>query len=165
VSTQKGDKKPIKTALTRLKRRLSVQDMAAVDGRTRPVRAVARWKRELVEALGGDAEVTPQKMALVDAVARTMLLLNHTDAYLMELASKGGALVNKRDRCLFPIVLQREQLVASLSRTLAQIGLERTEKEIGLPLSWVHKVEPYAIEPDPEQPSPAEESGGENADH
>jgi len=149
---QKDSKKVTKTGLKRLKRRLSVRDMTAVDGRTRPVRAVARWKRELVAALGGGEMVTPQKMALVDAVARTMLLLNHVDAWLVELTSKGGAVINKRDRCLFPIVLQREQLVASLSRTLGQIGLDRVEKDGGaLPAAWVEKVRPYEPDPDPAQ--------------
>jgi hypothetical protein len=110
--------------LSALKARVSVRGMAAVDGRTTAMRAVAAWKADLVRDLGGDPSA--QKLTLIDSATKTMLYLNHVDSYLMQAPS----LVNKRKRALLPILRERQALVDSLARLLSQIGLERQAKPI-----------------------------------
>jgi hypothetical protein len=98
--------------------------MAAVDGRTTAMRAVAAWKAAIVRDLGGDPSA--QELTLIDAATKTMLYLNHVDSWLMEQPS----LVNKRKRAMLPVLRERQALVDSLSRLLAQIGLERKAQPI-----------------------------------
>lgn len=110
--------------LQALKRRVSARGMAAVDGRTTAMRAVAAWKAAIVRDLGGDPSA--QELTLIDAATKTMLYLNHVDSWLMEQPS----LVNKRKRAMLPVLRERQALVDSLSRLLAQIGLERKAQPI-----------------------------------
>jgi len=112
--------------LTALKRVVSARGIDGLDARTTAVRAVNEWRTALVNDLGGEQAISTQKAALVDAASRTMLLLNHVDAYLLEQRS----LVNKRKRSLWPVVRERQSLCDSLARLLGQLGLERREKPI-----------------------------------
>src|SRR5262249_42850559 len=74
-----------------------------------------------VEDLGGEAAVSAQQMALVEAAVRTRLYVDSLDAWILE----HGSLVNARRRSLHPVVRERQQLVDSLARLLSLLGLER----------------------------------------
>jgi len=118
------------------------------------MRAIKAWKTEIIEALGGEAMITPQRRTLLELASRSKLSLDHADAYLLGLPS----LINRRKKCFIPLVDQRERVAEALAKRLIQIGLDRVEKDEGtLPESWVTKVQPYPIE-ETEQSSPAPET-------
>ncbi|MEE8200975.1 MAG: hypothetical protein V3R29_07375 [Candidatus Acidoferrales bacterium] len=104
-----------------LKKRVLVAGLEAVDGRTVAAKALLAWRRELVADLGGVENLSAQQMALVELAARTKLLVDSVDAWIMQQRS----LVNARKRALLPVVRERTQLADSLARYLSQLGLER----------------------------------------
>ena len=123
--------------LTALKRTVKARGIEGLDARTTPVRAVNEWRAALVNDLGGEQAISTQKAALVDAAARTLLLLNHVDCYLLEQDS----LVNKRKRSLWPVVRERQSLVDSLARLLGQLGFERVLKRVPDLREYLHRKE------------------------
>jgi len=95
-----------------------------IDQRTTLGKALAQWRKELIEDLGGPEAVSTQKQALIDLAVRTKLLLDSIDTWLLRQPS----LVNARRRAVLPVVLQRQHLAESLARSLTQLGLERRTK-------------------------------------
>ena len=121
------------------------------------MRAIKAWKSEIVEALGGEEVLSPQRRTLLELASRSKLVLDHADAYLLDLPS----LINRRKKTFIPLVDQRERVAEALARRLVQIGLDRVERDGGtLPEPWVEKVQPHPVEMDSEQhdPAPAGES-------
>jgi hypothetical protein len=112
--------------LSALKRHVAARGMKAIDGRTGAARAVRDWQQELLVDLGGEENLSKQRRALVDLATRTWLYLSHVDAWLMMQTT----LVNKRKKSILPIVKERQQLVDSLARLLAQLGLDRQSKKV-----------------------------------
>jgi hypothetical protein len=133
--------------------RRSVRDVSEMDARYAPVKNVKQWKTKLVEALGGEAAITPQKSLLVDAAARSALFIADVDAYLLE-----TGVVNRRRRSTVPALAQRETLVTNMLRLLTALGLERVEAD---PLAELRRelIGGRADEPDDADlpPLPAEE--------
>src|SRR2546422_9459458 len=72
--------------------RIKLKAFQAIDRRTVAARETLAFKGELAAALGGEADLSPQRRKLVDMTARAALLLDHVDAYLFEQRS----LVNAR---------------------------------------------------------------------
>jgi hypothetical protein len=107
--------------LNALKARVKVRGLTAIDQRTAAAQALLAWRRELLEDLGGEAAVSAQQMALVEAAVRTRLYVDSLDAWIME----HGSLVNARRRGVHPVVRERQQLVDSLARLLSLLGLKR----------------------------------------
>jgi len=97
-----------------------------IDQRTTLGKALAQWRQELIEDLGGPEAVSTQKQALIDVAVKTKLLLDSIDTWLL----KQPSLVNARRRAVLPVVLQRQHLAESLARSLTQLGLERRTKTI-----------------------------------
>src|SRR5215813_248353 len=95
-----------------------------IDQRTTLGKALAQWRKELIEDLGGPEAVSTQKHALIDLAVHTKLLLDTIDTWLL----KQPSLVNARRRAVLPVVLQRQHLAESLARSLTQLGLERRTK-------------------------------------
>jgi len=110
--------------LTTLKR--AVKDLGGrlIDRRTRLGRALAHWRAELLNDLGGQETVSTQEMAIVDLAVKTKLMLDSIDTWLLTQPS----LVNARKRTLLPVVRERTQLSDALSRYLSQLGLKRRAK-------------------------------------
>jgi hypothetical protein len=100
--------------------------MAGVDGRTVAYRAVMSWKQELLRDLGGQDHVSSQRLAIIDMAVRTRLFIDHIDSFLLVQRS----LINKRRKAIIPLLRERQSLVDSLSRLLAQLGLERQAKPV-----------------------------------
>src|SRR5213594_3445637 len=96
-----------------------------LDRRTALGRTLAEWRDSLVADLGGD--LTTQQMTLVDACVRTRLLLETVDAYVL---GEMGSPVNRKRRCLHPVVRERQALVAQLQSLLRDLGLERRQKPV-----------------------------------
>ncbi len=112
--------------LNALKARLKLRGLHAIDRRSAAARALAAWRRELVEDLGGQSAISTQELAILDLAAQTKLLLDSVDAWLMEQPT----LVNARRRTLLPVVLQRQQLADALARYMGQVGLKRRRPEM-----------------------------------
>jgi hypothetical protein len=106
-----------------LKTRMDEKGKRAVDRRTTEGRALARWRAELIRDLGGEENLSTQRKALVELVCRDRFLLDAVDGWLLSQPT----FINRRRRCLFPIVVEREKLADSLARRLAQLGLEKFE--------------------------------------
>jgi hypothetical protein len=86
--------------------------------------ALKKWRRELVDDLGGPDNISVQQSTLIDLCVKTKLFIDSVDAWLLTQHS----LINKRKRTLLPIVLQRQQLADGLARYLNQLGMERRHK-------------------------------------
>ncbi len=112
--------------LSALKARVTVRGLHAIDMRTAAAQALLAWKQELLRDLGGEENVSAQRITVVEMVVRTKLYIDHVDAWLMEQDS----LVNRRKKSLLPVVKERQALVDSLSRLLSQLGLQRVPKAI-----------------------------------
>ena len=111
-----------------LKRRVQVRGLATLDRRSVAARALLEWRTELIAALGGIEDVSPQQIALVELATRTRLYVDHLDAFLMEQRS----LVNAKRKTILPVLRERQQLADSLARLLVQLGLERQVKTLDL---------------------------------
>jgi hypothetical protein len=110
--------------LRSLRRRVEIRGLSAIDQRTAGARSLLTWRAELIEALGGEAQLSPQIVTLVEQVTRLKLFLDHTDAFLLSLPS----IVNSRKKKLIPIVKDRLALAAELRATLQLIGLKKIPK-------------------------------------
>ncbi len=113
-------------ALTAVKARVNLRALAAVDMRTVAAREMMAFRDELVAALGGDTELSPQRRKLVDLAVRVSLYLDHLDAYLAEQKT----LINRRSRSVVPVLLQRQTLADHMARLLDKLGLDRVPTKI-----------------------------------
>jgi len=133
-SSKKTARTYSKHGLTRLK--AAVKDLGGrvIDRRTALGKALAQWRAELLQDLGGPEAVSTQELVVVDLAVKTKLLLDSVDAWLLTQPS----LVNARKRTLLPVVLQRQQLADSLARYMAQLGLKRRAKTLDLAQALRH---------------------------
>jgi hypothetical protein len=124
--------------------------------------ALRAWRSDLIEALGGDGVVSPQRRALVEVATRTHLMVESVDRYILAMP----CLVNKSKRQLFAVVRERQTLADSLTRQLAQLGLERQAHDVpGIDELSRRLVAEREQEPLPEDPvgPVAEEGAGDTA--
>ncbi len=104
-----------------LKRKVSAMGTSALDGRCQAAKALTQWRRELIQDLGGSEAISTQQMTLIQVAARTKLLLDSIDVWLLGQRS----LVNARKKAVLPVVRERGQLADTLSRLMQQLGLQR----------------------------------------
>lgn len=143
-----------RSGINTLKKALNAKGRAKVrcgaleklDMRNPFARRLAEWRADVIAALGGDANLTPQKLTILDAVVRDLVLLTHLDNFLVTLPS----IVNRRKRSVFPIVEQRMRIADALLKHLQVLGLDR----VAAPIVDLHTY----ISTQPEDPSPADES-------
>jgi hypothetical protein len=109
-----------------LKVAVKARGFGSIDGRTAAARALLSFRAELITALGGEAELSPQQRKLVDLAARASLYVDHVDAWLTEQRS----LVNHRNRTLLPALVQRQALAEHLAKLLDRLGLERRTQKV-----------------------------------
>jgi hypothetical protein len=121
-----GMKERSRHGLVALKARVKVRGLHAIDMRTAAAQGLIAWRSELVNALGGEGQVTPQRLALIDMAVRTRLFIDHVDSFLMEQSS----LVNRRRKSVLPVLRERQSLCDSLAKLLSQLGLDRVAKEV-----------------------------------
>jgi hypothetical protein len=105
-----------------LRAKVAARGLAALDTRTAGARALLAWRSDLYAALGGADAVTPQQRMLIEGVVRQQLYADHLDAQLMSLR---GGIGGPRRKVALPLLRERRALQDSISRMLAQIGLER----------------------------------------
>jgi hypothetical protein len=109
-----------------LRTAVMIQGCWAIDKRSIAAKAIFRWKRQLVLALGGEAEISPQRMCLVDLAVRTRLFVEALDAYLLGEQS----LLNAKAKSVIPVLMQRQTLADSLTKILKTLGLNRQHGKI-----------------------------------
>ena len=105
-------------------RKIQLMGYRAVDLNSPGALAVKEWRDDLIHTLGGDDALTPQKKALINSAALTMLAITRLDDLLLV---STGPLVDSKTFELAPFVLQREALIDGLSRRLKMLGLERAK--------------------------------------
>jgi hypothetical protein len=110
--------------ITRLKAAVRHLGPRVIDRRTTLGKALAQWRADLIQDLGGPDAVSTQRAALVDLAVRSKLILDSLDAWLLAQPS----LVNKRTRSVLPIVRERQALADGLARYLQALGLDRAER-------------------------------------
>ena len=93
----------------------------ALDPNSPMGRALAEWRRDLTDDLGGAESITTAQAGMVELAVRTRLLLDSVDAFILGMPSP----VNRRLRAVYPVVLQRQTLANGLARFLETLGLER----------------------------------------
>jgi hypothetical protein len=109
-----------------VRRKIELQGLSAVDKRGPVAKELFRWRQEILRDLGGEENLSAQRLTLVDLATRTKLMIEHVDEYLLTRPS----IIIRRKRILIPIVMQRMQLVDSLQRTLTTLGLDRQAKKV-----------------------------------
>jgi hypothetical protein len=100
-----------------------------IDGLGPVGQALRQWRQGLIEDLGGDPSTA--QLAMIDMACREYLILEHVDRWMLS----NKAIVNKRNRRLFDIVLHRNRLADSLAKKLQALGLEKRGKPSGMDLS------------------------------
>src|SRR5437899_716970 len=112
--------------LNAIKARVKLRGLAAIDMRTVAAREMVGFRDELVAALGGETELSPQRRKLVDLAARATLYLDHIDGWLAAQSS----LINQRSRSVLPVLVQRQGLADHLARLLDKLGLDRVPRRV-----------------------------------
>jgi hypothetical protein len=120
----KGNRYAETHGLISMKKALAGLGSRAVDGRTSLGYALKKWRKDLINDLGGPENVSVQQEALVDLAVKSKLLLDSIDAWLLVQPT----LVNKQKKTLLPVVVQRTALANSFASYLNQLGLERRHK-------------------------------------
>ncbi len=119
--------KPNRHGLNTMKKAMVELGNRAIDGRSAYGRAVYAFEKHYIDQLGGECAISQGERRMITMTARTALLLDTVDCYVAELGSK---IINRRSKCLFPIVMQRQQLADSHQRQLVALGLERKSKPV-----------------------------------
>jgi len=125
--------------------KVKLKGMRAIDKRMAGARDALAFKENLVNALGGEPELSPQKRKLVELCARAALLLDAADAWILEQPS----IVNARTRALHPAVLQRQALAEHLAKLLDRLGLERIPRKVPSLSEYVRSKYAAGTEPTP----------------
>ncbi len=112
--------------LNAAKARVKLRGLAAIDMRTVAARQMVTFRDDLVAALGGENDLSPQRRKLVEMTARVALFLDHLDGWLAEQKS----LVNHRTRSVLPALVQRQSLADHLARLLDRLGLDRVPQKV-----------------------------------
>jgi len=112
--------------LTTMKRAISTLGSRTIDRRSKVGKALSQWKKELVQDLGGQDQISTQENAILDLCVRERLLLDSLDAWLLEQRS----LLNVRKKSVYPALTQRGQLADSLARHLQMLGLKRRARPV-----------------------------------
>jgi hypothetical protein len=112
---------------TLLKKAVKELGVRAIDGRTSLAKELEAERRELISALGGPSEVSPQELAIVEMIA--MKRVRRKPIAQWALLNR-DRLFDRRKRALAPIAVQLEQLEESEVRLLKELGLKRRAKQL-----------------------------------
>ncbi len=128
VSSVRGRPRGSRHGLYAVMAKVKLRGLDAIDRRTSSARALLEWRDQLITDLGGTESISAARMALIDTAARTKVLLDAVDFWLLGQPS----IVRNRRKTLIPVVTQRTALADSLSRTLNMLGLDKIERRVSL---------------------------------
>jgi hypothetical protein len=98
----------------------------ALDPQSPIGRALAEWRRDLTQDLGGPESITTAQAGMVELAVRTKLMLDTVDGFILTMESP----VNRRRRSVYPVIIQRGSLARDLARFLEALGLERRAPKV-----------------------------------
>jgi len=116
-----------RAGLSTMKRAITKLGARAIPGNTKLGYALKAWRKELIEDLGGEDNVSVQQLTIVECASTTKLMVSSLDAWIMSQPS-----LMTRERRLIPVVMERQRLVDSLTHMLTQLGLARRTKVTSL---------------------------------
>ena len=114
--TRNGPRPYSRTGLSAVKAKVQVKGLSALDMRTLAARGLVTFRENLTRDVGGD--LSTQQREYVEMATRTKLYLDHVDHWLMGQPT----LINKKRRCLLPVLKERTQLADALARYLASVA-------------------------------------------
>jgi hypothetical protein len=109
-------------------------------------RALAEWRRELIEDLGGPETVTVQQVALIDVAVRSKLLLDSLDTWLLNRKS----IVDLKTRDVVPAARSRNAFANTLRNVLMDLGLGRRKRELPALADYLKQKAAAGATPDAE---------------
>jgi len=122
----KGNTRAMTHGLATLRKVANILGSRMIDKRTATGKALAKWRHDLIQDLGGD--VSTQQSTIVDLAVKSKLLLDSIDVWLLTQET----LVNRRKKSLIPVVKERQSLADGLAKYLSMLGLERRSKQVTL---------------------------------
>jgi hypothetical protein len=122
--------------LATLKAGVSKLGSRAIDGRYRVARALAQWRQELINDLGGEDNISTQQRTVIELAAASKLLIGSIDAWLLSQPT-----LLTRNKTLLPVIRERQAIADGLVRYLAQLGLERRSKPLDLARMLARRTE------------------------
>jgi hypothetical protein len=110
-----------------LKKAISKLGSKALDGRSTLALELKEERRELIAALGGQSDISPQEMAIIDMIAMKRIRRKPIAEWAL---LNRDRLFDRRKRSLAPIALQLEQLEDGEVRLLKELGLKRRARQL-----------------------------------
>jgi hypothetical protein len=103
-----------------------------------PLEHVARdFRMSLINDAGGIERITSDRLAMIQTVVGSWIILSTIDVYLLKLAEKDG-LVSKKHRRVFNVVSERSRMAESFTRQLLALGIPRTNPADDLHSALLH---------------------------
>jgi hypothetical protein len=125
------------TTLRNAVNELAARGLSPIDEATETGQALAQWRGELLQDLGGEECLSTQERYIVDLVTRLRLMLDSIDRWLLEQPT----LINKQRKQVYAAVRERTHMADSVVKNLETLGLKRRAKEIRL-ADYLRKGEP-----------------------
>jgi hypothetical protein len=105
--------------------KLKTDGLAIVDKRYGAAKHLFEWREDLIRDLGGLESLSAAKLALVEDAARTKLMIDHLDSFIMAQESLVPRSATRAKQRLYPLVFDRLRLAEHQLKVLSQLGLER----------------------------------------
>ncbi len=110
-----------------LKRAVKELGQRAIDGRTALAKELGEERRELITALGGEGQVSPQELAIIDMIAQKRVRRRIAEQWAL---LNRDRLFDRRKKKMAPIALELEQMEEAEVRMLKELGLKRRAKPV-----------------------------------
>src|ERR1700733_12292024 len=126
TTAKRSPGRPPGCGLQSVKKKIAVHGIGIVARNTLGGKLLFAWRNALVDALGGESNVSPQQLQLIDCCCREKLFLDHCDAWLMEQPS----LTQGKRKGVLPVLLDRMKIATALKQSLSMLGLQRQAKQL-----------------------------------
>lgn len=114
---------------TLLKRAVKELGAKALDGRSTLAIELKQERRELIAALGGPSDISPQEMAIIEMIAMKRIRRKPIQEWVL---LNRDRLFDRRKGVVRQILLQVEALEESEVKLLKELGLKRKPKQVSL---------------------------------
>jgi hypothetical protein len=97
-----------------------------LDRRTVVAQEAIALRQELIAAVGGEDNVSPQKLSLITKIVRTEMFLASLEAALLE----RGSLVDDSKTAAIPLLHDQQAVADRLVRWYRELGWERVARQV-----------------------------------
>lgn len=135
---------------TRIRNKVRLKGFGALDKRMPSVRAMLKWKAQVIADAGGLGALSTAGLTLIELTARSLVVLEHFDYHLFSQAK----MVRGSGKSLkgVPLAAERSKLSESIGRQLSQLGL--TKKATTIPALAHYVAQKYSSsDAEPAEPS------------